>query len=69
MWLRRVAARVDVDGQMRQMEFWSSHLEWSAQTIVDLYRCRWEIETFFKEIVQTLQLSDFLRDNAHAVRW
>jgi len=34
----------------------------------DLYRCRWGIETFFKELKQTLQLADF---SAHrnAVKW
>jgi hypothetical protein len=68
-WLRRVVAIVEVDGKLREMEFLSSNLEWSAQTIVDLYRCRWEIETFFKEIKQTLQLNDFLGHNANAVRW
>jgi IS4 transposase len=68
-WLRRVVAMVEVDGQWRQMEFLSDNLEWSAQTIVDLYRCRWEIEVFFKEIKQTLQLADFLGHNANAVRW
>jgi len=68
-WLRRVVALVEVDGKLREMEFLSSNLEWSAQTIVDLYRCRWDIETFFKEIKQTLQLSDFLGHNANAVRW
>jgi hypothetical protein len=67
--LRRVVALVEVDGKLRQMEFLSSNLEWSAQTIVDLYRCRWEIEVFFKEIKQTLQLADFLGHNANAVRW
>lgn len=68
-WLRRIVAMVEVDGQWRQMEFLSDNLEWSAQTIVDLYRCRWEIEVFFKEIKQTLQLADFLGHNANAVRW
>jgi hypothetical protein len=67
-WLRRVVAMVEVDGKWRQMEFLSDNLEWSAQTIVDLYRCRWEIEVFFKEIKQTLQLADFLGHNANAVR-
>ena len=52
-WLRRVVAMVEVDGKWRQMEFLSDNLEWSAQTIVDLYRCRWDIEVFFKEIKQT----------------
>jgi IS4 transposase len=60
---------VEVDGKWREMTFLSDNLEWSAQTIVDLYRCRWEIEVFFKEIKQTLQLADFLGHNANAVRW
>jgi hypothetical protein len=69
VWLRRVIALVEVDGQWREMTFLSGNLEWSAQTIVDLYRCRWSIEVFFKEIKQTLQLADFLGHNAKAVRW
>lgn len=68
-YLRRVVALVEVDGQMREMVFLTNHLLWSAQTIVDLYRCRWSIEVFFKELKQTLQLADFLGHNANAVRW
>jgi hypothetical protein len=68
-WLRRVVALVEVDGEMREMVFLTNHLEWSAQTIADLYRCRWSIEVFFKELKQTLQLADFLGHNANAVRW
>lgn len=66
---RRIVARVEVDGAEREMTFLSNHFGWSAQTIVDLYRCRWEIEVFFKQIKQTLQLADFLGHNANAVRW
>ena len=69
VWLRRVVALVEVEGRLREMTFLSNHLAWSAQTIADLYRCRWEIEVFFKEIKQTLQLADFLGHNANAVRW
>jgi hypothetical protein len=68
-WMRRVVALVEVDGQLREMVFLTNHLEWSAQTIADLYRCRWSIEVFFKELKQTLQLADFLGHNANAVRW
>ncbi len=64
--LRRVVALVEVDGELREMVFLTNHLEWSAQTIADLYRCRWQIEVFFK---QTLQLADFLGNSATAVRW
>jgi hypothetical protein len=67
--LRRVIARVEVDGEEREMEFLSNHLDWSAWTIAELYRCRWQIEVFFKEIKQTLQLSDFLGHSENAVRW
>lgn len=67
--LRRVVAQVEVDGQLREMTFLTNHLEWSAQTIADLYRCRWAIEVFFKQIKQTLQLADFLGNSANAVRW
>jgi hypothetical protein len=67
--LRRVMALVEVDGQLREMVFLTNHLEWSAQTIADLYRCRWQIEVFFKQIKQTLQLADFLGNSANAVRW
>jgi len=68
-WMRRVVALVEVDGEMREMVFLTNNLEWSPQTIADLYRCRWSIEVFFKELKQTLQLADFLGHNANAVRW
>jgi Transposase DDE domain/Domain of unknown function (DUF4372) len=67
--LRRVVSLVEVDGELRKMVFLTDNLTWSAQTIADLYRCRWSIEVFFKELKQTLQLADFLGHNANAVRW
>jgi len=69
VWLRRVVALVEVDGKLREMVFLTNNLTWSAQTVADLYRCRWSIEVFFRELKQTLQLADFLGHNAHAVRW
>jgi hypothetical protein len=67
--LRRVVALVEVDGKDVEMEFLTNNLEWSAASIVELYRCRWQIEVFFKQIKQTLQLADFLGTSANAVRW
>lgn len=67
--LRRVVAIIDVDGKDTEMVFLTNNLEWSAWTVTELYRCRWDIEVFFKEIKQTLQLSDFLGYSANAVRW
>jgi Trp operon repressor len=67
--LRRVRALVEVDGQQREMEFLTNNLSWSAASVTDLYRCRWQIEVFFKQIKQSLQLCDFLGNSANAVRW
>lgn len=67
--MRRLVALVEVDGQEREMTFLTNHLEWSPRSVADLYRCRWQIEVFFKQIKQTLQLADFLGHNANAVRW
>lgn len=67
--MRRIVALVEVDGKEVEMVFLSNNLEWSAASIVELYRCRWQIEVFFKQIKQTLQLADFLGTSANAVRW
>lgn len=67
--MRRVVALVEVDGQEQAMTFLTNNLEWSPRSVADLYRCRWQIEAFFKQIKQTLQLADFLGHNANAVRW
>lgn len=67
--MRRVVALVEIDGQQRVMVFLTNNFKWSARSVADLYRCRWQIEVFFKQIKQTLQLADFLGHNANAVRW
>jgi len=67
--LRRVVALVEIDGVEQEMVFLTNNLAWSAQTVADLYRCRWEIEKFFRQIKQTLQLGDFLGNSQNAVKW
>jgi len=67
--LRRVVALVEVDGVEREMIFLTNNFVWAAGTVAELYRCRWQIEVFFKQIKQTLQLADFLGNSANAVRW
>ena len=67
--MRRIVALVEVDGVEREMVFLTNNLQWSPRSVADLYRCRWQIEVFFKHIKQTLQLADFLGHNANAVRW
>ena len=67
--LRRVEALVEVDGQEMVMVFLTNNFAWAASSVADLYRGRWQIEVFFKQIKQTLQLSDFYGYNEKAVRW
>lgn len=67
--MRRITALVEIDGREVEMVFLTNNMEWSAASVADLYRCRWSIEAFFKQIKQTLQLADFLGHSANAVRW
>lgn len=67
--LRRVVAWVEVEGQPVEMTFLTNHFGWAASSVVALYRERWGIEVFFKQLKQTLQLADFLGNSANAVRW
>jgi hypothetical protein len=69
MRIRRVEAWVEVDGEPRVMVFITNNLEWSPRSVCDLYRRRWDIEVFFKQVKQSLKLSGFLGHSANAVRW
>jgi hypothetical protein len=66
---RLVLAIVKVDGKFREMTFITNNTTWAPSSVADLYKSRWSIETFFKEIKQTLQLSDFLGYSKNAVLW
>jgi hypothetical protein len=67
--VRRIEAWVEIDGEWRTMVFMTNNLDWSPRTVCDLYRRRWDIEVFFKQVKQTLKLSNFLGHSANAVRW
>ena len=66
---RRVLAVVEIEGKEKQLAFITNNTQWAASSVSDLYRSRWEIEVFFKQIKQNLKLCDFLGNNANAVRW
>lgn len=69
MIMRRVEAWVEVDGEWRIMVFITNNFDWSPQSVCDLYRRRWDIEVFFKQVKQSLKLGSFLGHNANAVKW
>lgn len=67
--LRRIVARVELDGKLVEMTFLTNNLEWAAESIAQLYKSRWGIEAFFKQIKQTLQLCAFLGHSRNAIQW
>jgi hypothetical protein len=66
---RLIVADVVRDGKIVRMEFITDDFELAASTIADLYKARWDIEIFFKQIKQTLKLSGFLGYSENAVQW
>ncbi len=67
--LRLVTAYVEINGVRKIMRFITNNMTWAASSICDLYKCRWGVEVFFKQIKQTLQLSDFLGHSRNAILW
>ena len=67
--MRRVVARVEVNGKFVEMVFITNNMDWAASSVCDLYQSRWAIEVFFKQIKQTLQICDFLGHSKQAIRW
>lgn len=68
-YIRLIIADVIRDGKLVRMEFITDDFELAASTICDLYKARWDIEIFFKQLKQTLKLSDFLGYSENAVQW
>ena len=47
--------------------FITNHKGWSAQTVADIYKSRWEVELFFKWIKQNLKIRSVLGHTINAV--
>jgi hypothetical protein len=67
--LRLIIADVVRDGKVVRLEIITDNFEFAASTICELYKARWDIELFFKQLKQTLKLSDFLGYSENAVQW
>ena len=59
--LRRVAIWDDVNEQV--IEVITNQMTWTANTISELYKSRWQIEIFFREIKQLLHIKSFIWNN------
>jgi hypothetical protein len=64
--LRRVSYRDPDTG--KRLVFLTNNLALPARTIADLYKCRWQIELFFKWIKQNLSIKSFFGISENAVR-
>lgn len=63
--LRRVAIW-DEDNQ-QVIELITNQMSWTANTISELYKSRWQIEIFFREIKQLLHIKSFVGTSENAV--
>ena len=63
--LRRIAIWDDENKQV--IELITNHLNWVANTIGELYKSRWQIEIFFREIKQLLHIKTFIGTSENAV--
>jgi len=63
--LRRVAVWDDVNKQV--IELITNQMTWTANTIGELYKSRWHIEIFFRDIKQLLHIKTFIGTSANAV--
>ena len=63
--LRRVAVWDEKNKQT--IELITNNLAWAAKTIGDLYKSRWEIEMFFRDIKQLLHIKTFIGTSKNAV--
>ena len=67
--IRIVTADVEINGEIKRIPFITNNMTWAPGSICDLYKCRWGVEVFFKQIKQTLQLADFVGHSQNAILW
>ena len=56
-----------IDGEQGIFTFLTNNIEFDAVTIAEIYKDRWQIETFFKAIKQNLKIKSFLGTSENAV--
>ena len=63
--LRRVVVWNDENKQ--EIEIITNQMSWTANTISELYKARWQVEIFFREIKQLLHIKSFIGTSENAV--
>lgn len=63
--MRRI--EVWVEDKQESIVFFTNHLKLAASTIAAIYRDRWHVELFFKELKQSSRIKTFVGTSANAV--
>ena len=78
VFLTLPATREKYDKQLRMVQVWdeetdqylellTNNFTWTASTIAELYKRRWSIESFFKDIKSNLKIKSFIGTSPNAV--
>ena len=76
--LKNPTSREKYKGKLRRIAVWdeknqqtieiiTNQMSWTANTISELYKTRWQIEIFFREIKQLLHIKTFIGTSQNAV--
>lgn len=63
--LRRIAIWDDIHEQ--EIELITNQFKWVANTVGELYKSRWEVEIFFRDVKQLLHIKSFIGTSENAV--
>jgi len=63
--LRRIAVFDETNNQT--IELITNNFNWTASTVAELYKQRWQIEIFFKELKSHLKIKSFIGTNENAM--
>ncbi len=76
--LKNEASKQKYPGKLRRVSVWdekneqvieliTNQFNWSPNTIGDLYKSRWQVEIFFRDVKQLLHIKSFIGTNENAV--
>ena len=76
--LKNEASKQKFPGKLRRVSVWdekneqvieliTNQFNWSPNTIGDLYKSRWQVEIFFRDVKQLLHIKSFIGTSENAV--
>ena len=76
--LKKESSKIKYPNKLRRISLWdeqnqqvieiiTNHFNWSPNTIGELYKSRWQVEIFFRDIKQLLHIKSFIGTSENAV--